>query len=114
MWERRLNRNELALATKGEKWVILKLDAPEDRILWSSFDAWHRILNDSPITYNKKEWDYFKERGYPKEEVINTWERLFNHEWLASRPTEWSENYKENWFQGVTPRITMEQVKKVS
>lgn len=63
LWERRPNRNELALATKGERWDILKLDVPEYQILWSSFDELHRILNDSPIMYNKKEWDYFKERG---------------------------------------------------
>ncbi|MFJ7952030.1 DUF3841 domain-containing protein [Lysinibacillus sp. NPDC096418] len=114
LWQRRPNRNEDALATKGERWVILKLEVPEEKILWSSFDVWHSILNDSPITYNEKEWDNFQERGFPKEEVIKTWERLFDHKWLASRPTEWAGDYKDDWLQGVTPRITMEQVKKVS
>ena len=114
LWQRRPNRNEKALATKGERWVILKLDVPEEQILWSSFDVWHMILNNCPITYNEKEWDYFEEIGFPKEEVTKTWERLFDHQWLASRPSDWAGEYKKDWFQGVTPRITMEQVKKVS
>ena len=114
LWQRRPSGNEKALATKGERWVILKLEVPEDKILWSSFDDWHSILNNSPITYNEKEWDSFNERGFPKEEVAKTWERLFDHEWLASRPTKWAGKYNEHWMQGVTPRITMEQVKKVT
>lgn len=46
--------------------------------------------------------------------MINTWERIFDHDRLASRQTEWAKNYKEHWLQGVTLRLTMEQVKKVS
>lgn len=114
LWQRRPNRNEAALATKGERWVILKLDVPEDQILWSSFDEWHQILNESPIVYDQEEWEVFVSRGFRQEEVMATWERLFDHEWLASRPSEWAGNYKENWFQAVISRVTMMQVKKVS
>lgn len=114
LWQRRPNRNETALATKGERWVILKLDIPEDEILWSSFDEWHMILNEGPITYDEKEYDAIEKRGDLKEEIMETWERLFDHEWLASRPVEWAGDYKTDWFQGVTPRIKMEHVKKVS
>ncbi|MFJ5788689.1 DUF3841 domain-containing protein [Lysinibacillus sp. NPDC093197] len=114
LWQRKPSGNEKALATKGERWVILKLDIPEDRILWSSFDDWHLILNNNPITYNEKEWDSFNERGFVKEEVEKTWERLFDYDWLESRSTEWAGNYNEHWMQAVTPRITMDQVKKVT
>ncbi|MBX8945994.1 DUF3841 domain-containing protein [Lysinibacillus sp. K60] len=114
LWQRKPSGNEKALATKGERWVILKLDVPEDKILWSSYEEWHSILNNNPITYSEKEWDYLNKRGFPKEEVAKTWERLFDHEWLASRPIVWAGKYKEHWIQGVTPRITMEQVKKVT
>lgn len=113
LWQRQPNRNEKALARKGERWVILKLDIPEDRILWSSFDEWHVILNNSPITYDENEWDDFKKRGFPQKEVIQTWERLFDHQWLAKRPLDWAGDYEKHWLQGVTPQITMEQVRKV-
>ncbi|MFE8697570.1 DUF3841 domain-containing protein [Cytobacillus sp. FJAT-53684] len=114
LWRRKPNRNEKALAPKGKRWVILKLDIAEDEILWSSFDEWHTILNNSPIVYDENEWNDFKRKGFPKEEVIKTWERLFDHQWLANRPSDWIGDYKEHWLQGVTSRITMEQIKKVS
>lgn len=114
VWQRRPNRNERALGAKGKRMVILKLDIPEDQILWSSFDEWHSILNNNPICFDANEWDDFKQKGFPKKEVEKTWKRLFDYEWLASRPSDWDGDYKEHWMQGVTPRITMDQVKKVS
>lgn len=71
------------------------------------------ILNESPITFDEKEFDYLSEKEFPaKEEAKKTWECLFDHEWLASRPTEWADKYNEHWMQGVIPRITMEQDNK--
>lgn len=114
IWERKPNRNEKALAPKGKRWVILKLDIPREDILWSSFDEWHAIINNSPIVYDEYEWDEFRKKGFPKEEVEKTWERLFDEEWLSSRPSDWNGDYKKHWKQGVTPRIKMEHVRKVT
>lgn len=114
LWKRTPNRNERALARKGKRWVILELDISEDKILWSSFDEWHTILYNSPIVYDESEWNDFEQKGFPKEEVIKTWDRLFDHHWLANRPSDWSGDYKKHWLQGVTPRITMDQIRKVS
>lgn len=113
VWERRVNRNERALLQKGTKGVILKLDIPAENILWSSFDEWHSILTDLPITFDESEWEEFEKRGFPIQDVKETWEKLFDMDWLASRPPEWGGNLKNHWIQGVTPKITMEQIIKV-
>lgn len=113
LWKRKPNRNEKDLTPRGQRWVILKLDIPEDKILWSSFDEWHVVLNNSPIVYDETEWEYFKKKGFPKDEVEKTWSRLFDPEWLKNRPSDWNGDYNEHWLQGVTPRITMDQIKKV-
>lgn len=113
VWERRVNRNERALLPKGTKGVILKLDIPRENILWSSFEDWHSILNNSPLTFDEMEWEEFEKRGFLIQDVKETWVRLFDIDWLSSRPKEWAGNFKNHWMQGVTPRITMEQIVKV-
>ncbi|WP_071395090.1 DUF3841 domain-containing protein [Bacillus tuaregi] len=113
VWERQVNRNERSLLPKGTKGVILKLDIPEKDILWSSFEEWHTILNNSPITFDMIEWEEFEKREFPIKDVRETWERLFDMDWLASRPKEWAGNIQEQWLQGATTRITMEQIIKV-
>lgn len=104
LWERRPNRNEEALMTKGKRGVILTLEIPETSILWSSFDEWHTVLYDSPITDSDEEWDAFEKAGFPPEKVRDTWPLIFD----ASR---WKPG---DWKQGVTPFITMGHVKKVT
>lgn len=113
VWKRRIDRNEEALLEKKQRGVILHLDIPEEDILWSSFDEWHTILNESPIVFDELEWNEFEEKGFPRVEVIKTWERLFDHDWLSKRPIDWSGDFNNHWLQGVVPRITMEQVKRV-
>ncbi|MEH6945319.1 DUF3841 domain-containing protein, partial [Bacillus sp. JJ722] len=48
VWKRRVKRNEKSLLMKGTKGVILTLDIPDEDILWSDFEGWHFILNNSP------------------------------------------------------------------
>lgn len=52
-------------------------------------------------------------RGYLLHEIEETWERLFDMDWLKSRPKEWAGNFEDEWMQGVTPKITMNQIVKV-
>jgi hypothetical protein len=113
LWQRRVNRNERFLLPTGTKGAILKLEIPRKDILWSSFDEWHNIINHFPFTYDETEWEEFEKRGFPEQEVKATWEKLFDTEWLASRPKEWAGNPQYIKWQGVTPRITMNQVQKV-
>lgn len=59
------------------------------------------------------EWEEFEKRRSPIQDVKETWEKLFDMNWLASRPKDWAGNFNDQWMQGVTPKITMEQIVKV-
>lgn len=113
VWKRRVNRNEKSLFKKGTRGVILTLVIPDEQILWSDFDSWHMILNNSPVVDNESEWEeYLKDKeNYPVEE---TWMKIFDFDYLKNGDKEWHGEFNEDWIQGVTPRITMEQVKKVT
>ncbi|MFO1442898.1 DUF3841 domain-containing protein [Bacillus sp. Bva_UNVM-123] len=113
VWKRRPNRNEKALFKRGTRGVILTLEIPDDQILFSDFDSWHSVLNNSPVCDNEEDWEkYLKdEYNYPVEE---TWEKIFDFEYLRNGDKDWRGEFNEEWIQGVTPRISMEQVKKVN
>lgn len=113
IWKRRPNRNEKALFNKGTRGVILKLEIPDDQILWSDFSLWHSVLNNSPVVDNEQQWkEYLKDKeNYPVEE---TWEKIFDFEYLRNGDKDWFGVFNEEWIQGVTPRITMNHVKKVT
>ncbi|TYR81845.1 DUF3841 domain-containing protein [Priestia megaterium] len=113
VWKRRPNRNEKALVTPGRRGVILKLDIPEKEILWSSFNDWHCVLSDSPVTFDEQEWNEFEEEGFKADKMQQTWEKIFDFEWLSSRPEEWARKPDNMWIQGVVPCITIDQVKRV-
>lgn len=105
VWKRKVNRNEHALLSKGIKGVILTLEIPEDKILWSDFDHWHFVLNNGPITESEDE------ESYPTED---SWEKIFDFNLLRSLDNDWNGKFNEDWIQGVTPKITMSMVKKVT
>lgn len=112
VWRRRVNRNESALLPKGTKGVILTLEIPDDQLLWSDFETWHSVLSSYPVTDSEDEWEEFlkDEENFP---VEDTWERIFDFELLRSIDDYWGK-LDEEWIQGVTPRITMDMVKKVT
>lgn len=113
VWKRKVNRNEHALLSKGIKGVILTLEIPEDKILWSDFDHWHFVLNNGPITESEDEWERYleDEESYPTED---SWEKIFDFNLLRSLDNDWNGKFNEDWIQGVTPKITMSMVKKVT
>lgn len=113
VWKRRVNRNEKALFKKGTRGVILTLEIPENQILWSDSNSWHSVLNNGPVTDNEKQWEeYIKDEDrYP---VVESWEKIFDFNYFRNADKEWHGEFDEQWIQGVTPRITMEQVQKVT
>ncbi|MGE8203880.1 DUF3841 domain-containing protein [Heyndrickxia sp. NPDC080065] len=113
VWRRRVNRNERSLLSPGTRGVILTLEIQDNQIVWSDFDSWHFVLNNCPITDSEAEWDdYLKdESSFP---VIDSWEKIFNFDYFRNADKEWNGHFDEEWIQRVTPRITMEQVKKVT
>lgn len=113
LWRRRVSRYEKALFPTGTRGVILTLEIPNDIILWSDFESWHFVLSNTPITDSEEEWEEYlrNEQTYP---VVETWEKIFDFEYLRHGDKEWHGEFDEEWIQGVTPRITTEQVKKVT
>jgi len=112
VWRRRVNRNEGALLPKGAKGVILTLDIPDEQILWSDFGTWDFVLSSYPVTESEEEFEEFlkDEESFPVEE---TWDRIFDFEFLRSMEESWGK-LDEEWIQGVTPRITMDMMNKVN
>lgn len=113
VWKRTVNRNEKALLPRGTKGVILTLEIPEEDILWSDFLSWHLILNKGPITENEEEYNQL-EADEDQQAREATWPRVFDFDFLRKADKNWSGTFDEEWIQGVTPLIRMDQVKKVT
>ena len=65
--------------------VLLVLDIPQERILWSDYDAWHVPLNDGQILTKVEE---LEEAQGKKFDETHGWEYVFDLEWLMEN--EWS------------------------
>ncbi|MDZ5472701.1 DUF3841 domain-containing protein [Bacillus sp. 31A1R] len=113
VWKRRPNRNEKPSFRKGNRGVILTLDIPDDQILWSCFHKWDFVMTEHPVTITEDEWNRFDQGQMSREEIEQTWERIFDFDLLRNIDPEWNGVFDPNWIQGVTPRITMDQVKRV-
>lgn len=79
--------------------VMLTLDVPDQEVLLSNFDAWHAVLNGTPITDTEAAYDALvqaiwerRKKGLPMEEEIErhlrqSWEHIFDLDGL-----------KEHWM----------------
>lgn len=113
LWNKMPDRNRPALLPPGQKGVILTLDIPEEDILWSCFDSWHYVLNKWILTQTEEEDNRLEEEGYSEEQMIATWSNIFDFDWLKSADQEWV-GFNPDYLQGVTPRIEMKNVIKVT
>ncbi|EIT86719.1 hypothetical protein A374_04074 [Fictibacillus macauensis ZFHKF-1] len=111
VWQRQPSRNELFLKPPGKKSVILKLEIPEEHILFSCFDAWHFPLSDEPVLLTQEEYEDYTTNEWSTEQIQATWPRIFDLEKMTDPSRE--RQFPSDWIQGVTPFITMDMVKKV-
>lgn len=65
--------------------VLLVLDIPQERILWSDYEGWHAPLNDIKILSEEEELQ--AENGKIFDET-HGWEYVFDFKWLIDN--EWS------------------------
>lgn len=114
VWKRHPDRNGPANLRRGTRGVILKLEIPDEDILWSDFESWHLVLNEGPCTTSEEEWEEHLRNEWSTEKVEKSWEMIFDFEKLSNLDPEWNGTFDLEWIQGVTPRITMDQVKKVT
>lgn len=84
--------------------VLLTLDVPEERILWSDYESWHCPLNDGALLSDEE----FEEEEQGKIfDAIYGWERIFNFKWL--KENGWGDVLK----QGVIDKIDISAIKEV-
>ena len=78
-WQRKPDLRRSAHLSKGEKGVRLQLEVPEDLVLFSEFNAWHSVLNNSYIGKTMQEFeDYFAYKLNPsEEEKVESWNLIF-------------------------------------
>ncbi|QQZ08494.1 DUF3841 domain-containing protein [Heyndrickxia vini] len=111
LWRTRVDRNSSGLFPRGTKGVILTLEIPDDQILWSDFNLWHCVLNNGSVTGSEEEENILEESG---KDIQYTWERIFDFDWFRNADPKWVGKYDEFNLQGVTPKITLDMVKKVT
>lgn len=68
-------------------------------------------MNEWSITGSEEESDRLEKSG---EDLRYTWERIFDFDWFHNADPEWVGKVEESDLQGVTPKITMDMVKKVT
>lgn len=109
VWDSFTGASTKSIFENGQAGVWLTLDIPDNHVLLSDYDAWHSVLNNHVLAYTDEEWeDFDMGQCYFTKEL--SWERVFDLKALAS-----SENWcnSDQWVQGVTPYIHMNQVVEV-
>lgn len=108
---------------KGDRFVCMEVEIPDELVLLSDFDGWSIILLDSLISETKEEDDTLSQvysslsTAEQKEMMERNWERVFdlspmNHEWTARgetiQATFWElrkEQIRKTWlFTSATPK----------
>lgn len=119
MWEGQrkkpdLRRERWENGWKGERFVSLEIDIPEDRVLLSDFDAWSVILHNGFLSMAEEENDELKARyeslAPDEQEKMQSknWEGMFD---LTSFSNGWITRGES--IQATFWELRMEQVKKV-
>jgi len=85
--------------------MLLTLDVPDERILWSDFEAWHCPLNNGALLSEIELEEEVQGKIFDK---MYGWERIFNFEWLKV-------NRGGNMAlkQGVVDRVNLASIKGI-
>lgn len=84
--------------------VLLTLDVPEERVLWSDYQSWHCPLNNFGILSNEEFEEEEKGKVF---DMMYGWERVFDFEWLNKNG--WDDVLK----QGVVDKFDISDIKDV-
>ena len=109
-----LRRERWGNGWKGDRFVCMEIDMPEEGVLLSDFDAWSIILNDGLLSFSEQEHIAI-EKEYecllPAEQLqfkYKNWERVFD---LAYIDNDWTTNGSS--IQGTFWELRKEQVIRV-
>lgn len=98
LWPARPDLRCSGYVTKGEKAVLLEINIPEEKVLFSDFQAWHVVLNDCAL-------DAFEGEPITKEE---SWERIFDLDFLRNH-----QDWRSIDLQATTGRVLLENIKLI-
>ena len=96
IWPEKQDLRKSGYLSKGEKGVQLELNVPDNKVLWSDFQAWHFVLNYWTLDVND-------------DEIIDreeSWERIFDYSFLSNE-MDWNPIDP----QGVTGKIPLQDIK---
>ncbi len=101
---------------KGEQFVCMEIDVPDDSVVLSDLNYWHSVLNDFPLTKSEAEFNDLA-RIYdtlPAEEKQkfreNSWLGIFN--FGNNDNDSWADSGK--YVQATFWELRKEQIRKVS
>lgn len=97
--------------TPSKKSVLLSVEVDESLILWSSYDAWHCVLNGSYCSLSEEDDDWFENTIHDNRRLLieKSWERIFDNS-LIDKECKW---YGDT-LQGCVGYINMADVKSVT
>lgn len=110
LWLKKPDMRNSGHEKRGRKIVRLTVEMDENDVLVSDFSKWHIVLNDGFYFHTEKEYEDL-EKGVIYISKEESWKRIFD---------EYDDTHAELWgerdsiiLQGVTSRISIENVKKV-
>jgi hypothetical protein len=110
---------------KKEKYVLLTLEVPANRVLLSEFGLWHCVLNKSPVVLNSqedKQWDKLLKPygGYIGNKTPQKIIKLMEKSWekIIFKDSTSFKNFDKKWIgkvqlQATIDKIDIDQVLKV-
>ena len=101
---------------KGEKCVCLEIEIPDDEVILSDFEEWHRVLNDSycDSSLSEEEWEkelkWFDNLPRDDREKVKreSWMNIFD---VTPFENEWT--VRGRYIQATFWRLNLNNVKKV-
>ncbi len=109
-----LRRERWSNGSKGERFVCMEIDIPDEKVLLSDFDQWSIVIIDGLISYSREEDDTLEQQYslLSRQEKIRykheNWERIFD---LTPMNNDWV--IKGDSIQATFWELCREQVKDV-
>lgn len=115
-WKRKSSDLRQRQGTRGEKFVRLEIDIPDENVVLSDFDAWHFVLSNQymPEVYNENDWDeafdIFEKKSLEEQNIIKekSWEDIFN---LSPVHSDWIN--RGQYIQATFWKLDKSQIIKV-
>ncbi|MDT3496160.1 DUF3841 domain-containing protein [Bacillus toyonensis] len=107
------NRNDKCWGKTGERFVILTLEVPDCVILWSDFQVWCGLLNESISYQNRIDEQTAEAFEVWEKEMEKEYSIMFDFNALQDHPNWYRDTPKEIEKQGVVCMLPISAIQKV-